>query len=126
MLGRMHQDPAEVLFQQLTLHNSELVAALIVEPTGRVRTSGGLAPEVAKAATALAVPARDLLERVCAELGCGALRAVLIEGDHATLAFADIDGASTAVLVGATGAAAGALRADAIAFANGMQTGRTS
>jgi predicted regulator of Ras-like GTPase activity (Roadblock/LC7/MglB family) len=111
----------EATFRELNRNNSEVVAALVVEPSGKVRVSEALAPEIAKAAVALAVPARDLLDRVCAELGCGALRTVLIEGDLATLAFADIDGASTAVLVGASGAASGALRADALSFAARVQ-----
>jgi len=113
----------EILLHSLTQNNPDLVAAMVVDPSGRVRASEAVAPEVARAAVALAVPARDLLDRVCAELGCGALRSVLIEGDLATLAFADVDGATTAVLVGATGAAAGALRADALAFVTRLQEG---
>lgn len=115
--------PIEALIQSLARSNPDLVAAMVIDPSGRVRASEAVAPEVARAAVALAVPARDLLDRVCAELGCGALRSVLIEGDLATLAFADVDGATTAVLVGATGAAAGALRADALAFVTGIREG---
>ncbi len=115
-------DPTlEDLLQALTQNNPDLVAAMVVDPSGRVNASRAVAPEVARAAVALAVPTRDLLDRVSAELGCGTLRSVLLEGDLATLAFADIDGASTAVLVGATGAAPGALRADALAFVSRLQ-----
>lgn len=117
------QQTLEAVLQGLTQNNPDVVAAMVVDPTGRVRASEAVAPEVARAAVALAVPARDLLDRVCAELGCGGLRSVLIEGDQATLAFADVDGATTAVLVGATGAAAGALRADALTFVARLREG---
>ncbi|MBK6519696.1 MAG: hypothetical protein IPG04_37565 [Polyangiaceae bacterium] len=115
------------ILKELASNNRDLVAALVVDPTGRVQASESLAPEVARAAVAMAVPARDLLDRVSAELGCGALRAVLLEGDRATLAFADVDGASTAVLVGASGAAPGAIRSDALALASRLsRAGRPS
>jgi predicted regulator of Ras-like GTPase activity (Roadblock/LC7/MglB family) len=107
----------DALFQELVKDNRDLVAALVVDGAGRVHTSDSLAPDVARAAVALAVPAREILDRVSAELGCGALRSVLLEGDRASLAFADVDGATTAVVVGATGASPGALRADALALA---------
>ncbi|MBL9024865.1 MAG: hypothetical protein JNL21_21895 [Myxococcales bacterium] len=107
----------DALFQELVKDNRDLVAALVVDGAGRVQTSDSLAPDVARAAVALAVPAREILDRVSAELGCGALRSVLLEGDRASLAFADVDGATTAVVVGATGASPGALRADALALA---------
>jgi predicted regulator of Ras-like GTPase activity (Roadblock/LC7/MglB family) len=117
----MSDPKLEDLLQSLTQNNPDLVAVMVVDPSGRVNASQAVAPEVGRAAVALAVPARDLLDRVSAELGCGTLRSVLLEGDLATLAFADIDGASTAVLVGATGAAPGALRADALAFVGRLQ-----
>ena len=105
------------LFRELVKDNRDLVAALVVDGAGRVQSSDSLAPDVARAAVALAVPAREMLDRVSAELGCGALRAVLLEGDRASIAFADVDGATTAVVVGATGASPGAIRADAVTLA---------
>lgn len=107
----------DALFQELVKDNRDLVAALVVDGAGRVRSSESLAPDVARAAVALAVPAREILDRVSAELGCGMLRTVLLEGDRASMAFADVDGATTAVVVGATGATPGAIRADALTLA---------
>jgi predicted regulator of Ras-like GTPase activity (Roadblock/LC7/MglB family) len=107
-------------------NNAEAVAALLVDGAGRVQKSETTAPEVARAAIALATPLRELLDRTAAELGCGALRVALVEGTDASLAFADVDGDITAVLVGAAGAAPGALRADALWLADQVRAGGAS
>jgi predicted regulator of Ras-like GTPase activity (Roadblock/LC7/MglB family) len=122
----MQKTDIEHALAEVSRNNPEIVAALLIEPSGVVRASDAVAPEVTRAATALAVPARDLLERVAAELGCGALKTVLIEGELASLAFADIDGSSMGVLVGASGAAPGALRADAHRLATRLAQGDAS
>lgn len=109
----MNETNLERALGEVSKNNPEVVAAMCVDPSGSVKVSEAVAPEIARAATALAVPARDLLERVAAELGCGALKMVLIEGELATIAFVDVDGSSMGVLVGATGASPGALRSDA-------------
>jgi predicted regulator of Ras-like GTPase activity (Roadblock/LC7/MglB family) len=94
----------------LTRGNTEIHTALIVDGQGRVFASERLS----RAAVALVVPLREFIDRATAELGCGALRDTLVEGDQGTFALADIDGDRTAVIVGQPGAAAGALRADSL------------
>ena len=97
--------------------NPDVVGAIVIDGRGNVRSADAVSPDLVAVAVALIVPARDLLERLAAELGCGALRSFVVEGDRACLAFADVDGATTAVVLGQTGAAPGALRADAISLA---------
>jgi predicted regulator of Ras-like GTPase activity (Roadblock/LC7/MglB family) len=99
---------------QIGRGNPEVVAALVVDGDGRVRASEAVAQEVVRAAVAIVVPLRDLLDRAAAELGCGALQSTLVEGRDATFAIADVDGHRTAVVVGSSGAAPGALRADSL------------
>jgi predicted regulator of Ras-like GTPase activity (Roadblock/LC7/MglB family) len=101
--------------------NPEVTGALVVDGGGRVLASEGAAPEVVRAAVALMVPLRDFLDRTAAELGCGELRGALIEGASASLALADVDGDRTAVVIGASGAAPGALRADSLWLADELR-----
>ncbi len=107
-------------------NNAEAVAAILIDGSGRAVKTEGTAPEVARAAVALAVPLRELLDRAAAELGCGALRAALVEGTDASMVFADVDGSATAVLVGSAGATAGALRSDALWLADQLRQGAVS
>lgn len=101
--------------------NPEVAAAMIVDSNGRVSASEALAPEIERAAVALIVPLRDFLDRAAAELGCGALHGAVIEGGDASIALADVDGVRTACVIGASGAAAGALRADALWLADELR-----
>ena len=100
----------------LRRNNPDVLGALVVDARGTVRAADAVSAEVVAAAVALVVPARELLDRLAAELGCGAVRSVFVEGDRASLAFADVDGSSTSIVIGQTGAAPGALRADAVAL----------
>ncbi|WP_437758614.1 hypothetical protein [Sorangium sp. So ce1389] len=110
-----------MLVSTLARGNPEVTAAMVVDGQGRVQASETLAPEVVRAAVAMVVPLREFLDRAAAELGCGALRGTLVEGTEATFALADVDGDRTAVVVGASGASPGALRADSIWLADELR-----
>jgi predicted regulator of Ras-like GTPase activity (Roadblock/LC7/MglB family) len=111
----------------VTRDNAEVVAALVVDGEGRVEASEGTSAELVQAATAFALPLRELLERSSAELGCGLLRGTLVEGDAASFALADVDGGRTAILIGTSGAAPGPLRSDCLWLAEQLrQTGGLS
>jgi predicted regulator of Ras-like GTPase activity (Roadblock/LC7/MglB family) len=114
-------DSLTVLMNELTKGNPDVSGALLVDGAGRVRVSPRLDPELATAATALAVPLRDLLDRTAAELGCGAVASTLIEGERGSLAFADVDGERMVVVIGARGAAVGALRGEAVWLAERLR-----
>ena len=94
--------------------NPEVTGVLVIDGDGRVHAAQDLSDELLRAATAVAVPLRDLLDRAAAELGCGALRGSFVEGDAASFALADVDGNRAVIVVGSTGAAPGALRADSL------------
>ncbi len=103
--------------RSISLDNPSIVATLVVDGAGSIRHAEGTSPELARAAIALLTPLRDLLERAAAELGCGALRTAFLEGETASFALADVDGSTSALVVGCAGAKAGALRADALRVA---------
>ncbi len=103
--------------RDLRRNNPEVIGAFVIDGEGRLVLADAVTAEVTAAAVALVVPARELLDRVAAELGCGAVQSFFLEGDQASIAFADVDGSSTAVVLGQTGAAPGALRADALTLA---------
>lgn len=103
--------------------NPEVTAAMVVDAAGRVQASEAVAPEVARAAVAMVVPLRDFLDRAAADLGCGVLRGTVVEGSEATFALADVDGDRTAIVIGASGAAIGAIRADALWLADELRRG---
>ena len=98
-----------------------MTAAFVVDAEGRVNASETATPEVVRAAVAMVVPLRDFLDRAAAELGCGILRATVVEGSEASFAIADVDGNQTAVVIGASGAAPGALRADSLWLADELR-----
>jgi predicted regulator of Ras-like GTPase activity (Roadblock/LC7/MglB family) len=93
--------------------NGDVSCAFVVDDDGKVSAAEGAPAETVAAAVAMVVPLRALLDRATAELGAGQLAATVIEGDRGVLALADVDGARTVVVLGAHGAAPGALRADA-------------
>ena len=94
--------------------NPDVLGLLVVDGDGHVQASDGASQEVVRAAVAITVPLRELLDRAAAELGCGELTATVIEGRDASIAIADVDGFRSVVVLGATGAAPGALRADSL------------
>jgi predicted regulator of Ras-like GTPase activity (Roadblock/LC7/MglB family) len=102
--------------------NPEVTAALVVDASGQVQASEAVAPEVARAAVAMVVPLRDFLDRAAADLGCGVLRATVVEGSEATFALADVDGDRTAIVIGASGAAIGSIRADSLWLAEELRS----
>jgi len=100
--------------QSLTRGNPDILGLLVVDGDGRVHASESASDDIVRAAVAITVPLRELLDRASAELGCGELSATVIEGHDASLAIADVDGFRCVVVIGATGAAPGALRADSL------------
>ena len=102
------------LSQTLARGNPDVLGLLVVDGDGRVQASDGASQEIVRAAVAITVPLRELLDRAAAELGCGDLHAAVIEGRDASIAIADVDGFRSVVVLGATGAATGALRADSL------------
>lgn len=94
--------------------NPDVLGLLVVDGDGNVQASDGASRDIVRAAVAITVPLRELLDRAAAELGCGDLTATVIEGRDASIAIADVDGFRSVVVLGATGAAAGALRADSL------------
>ena len=94
--------------------NPDVIGLLVVDSTGNVDASESTSAEILSAAVAVTVPLRELLDRAAGELGCGEMRATLVEGSEASLAIADVDGLRCVVVIGATGAAPGALRADSL------------
>ncbi len=54
-VARAMSDPnLDSIFQTLAQNNPDLVAAMLVDPSGRVSASQSIAPEVTRAAVALA------------------------------------------------------------------------
>ncbi len=111
------------LVERLGRGNPEVTALMVIDAGGRVHASDGVAPEVLRAAVAMMVPLREFLDRAAADLGCGLLRGTVVEGSDATFALADVDGDRTAVVVGASGAAIGSIRADALWLAAELRRG---
>ncbi|MBS2012931.1 MAG: roadblock/LC7 domain-containing protein [Deltaproteobacteria bacterium] len=103
-----------VLTQTLTRGNPDVLGLLVVDSDGQVHASESVSDDIVRAAVAITVPLRDLLDRAATELGCGELRATVVEGRDACLAIADVDGFRTVVVIGSTTAAAGSLRADSL------------
>jgi predicted regulator of Ras-like GTPase activity (Roadblock/LC7/MglB family) len=119
-MPRTHEAPnatsTGVAVEELRRDNPDLLGALIVDGRGAIRAADATTTGVIEAAVALIVPARELLDRVAAELGCGAIKSLVLEGDRASMAFADVDGSSTAIVIGQNGSAPGALRSDALSL----------
>lgn len=113
--------PMMQITHALTRGNPDIVGVLVVDGDGKVHASDFTASDLVAAAVAVAVPLRELLDRAAVELGCGELATTLVEGRDATLAVADVDGDRTLVIVGASGAAPGALRADALWAAESLR-----
>ncbi len=114
------------LAQMVVRGNPDVVGVLVVDGDGRVHASEAASPDLVQAALALTVPLRELLDRAAAELGCGEMRATLIEGRTASLALADVDGFRTVIVIGAIGAAGGALRADSLWVADRIRKDSSS
>lgn len=111
------------LTNTLTRGNPDVVGAIVVDADGKVRAED-VSPELLQAAVAIAVPLRELLDRASAELGCGEMVTTIVEGRAASLAIADVDGFRTVVVIGVSGAAVGALRADAKWLAQSLRSER--
>ena len=105
---------ASSLSLTLARGNPDILGVLIVDADGQVHASETTSPEIVRTAVAVVVPLREMLDRAAAELGCGELSATIVEGREASLALADVDGMRTVVVIGALGAAPGALRADSL------------
>ena len=102
------------LAQTIARGNPDVLGVMVVDGEGRVHASEAVSEEILRAAVAITVPLRELLDRASTELGCGELAATVLEGRDASLAIADVDGFRTVVVIGATGAAPGSLRADSL------------
>jgi predicted regulator of Ras-like GTPase activity (Roadblock/LC7/MglB family) len=111
------------LAQTVARGNPDVLGVLVVDGDGKVHASESTSPDVVRAAVAMAIPLRDLLDRTAAELGCGELSATIVEGREASFAIADVDGFRSVVVIGATGAAPGALRADSLWIAARLRDG---
>jgi len=94
--------------------NPDILGVLVVDGDGHVHASETTSPEIVRSAVAVAVPLRELLDRAATELGCGEMSATVVEGRDASLAIADVDGFRSVIVIGASGAASGALRADSL------------
>ena len=114
------------LAQTVARGNADVLGVLIVDGDGKVHATESTSPDVVRAAVAIAVPLRDLLDRSAAELGCGELSSTVVEGREASFAIADVDGFRSVVVIGASGAAPGSLRADSMWIASRLRDGSTS
>jgi predicted regulator of Ras-like GTPase activity (Roadblock/LC7/MglB family) len=114
------------LTQTVARGNPDVLGVLIVDGDGKVHATESTSPEIVRAAVAIAVPLRDLLDRSSAELGCGELSSTVVEGREASFAIADVDGFRSVVVIGATGAAPGSLRADSLWLAARLRDGAAS
>ena len=94
--------------------NPDILGVLVVDADGHVHASETTSPDIVRTAVAVVVPLREMLDRAATELGCGELRATILEGQDASFAIADVDGLRSVVVIGALGAAPGALRADSL------------
>lgn len=113
----------EQLAASVARGNPEVTGALLVDAGGQVLACEGLGAQLATAAVALVVPLRDFLDRVAAELGCGALASTVVEGTTAGFAIADVDGDRSAIVLGRPGCSPGSLRADALWLAEQLRFG---
>lgn len=111
------------LMRTLIRGNPDVVGVMVVDADGRVHAGEAAQSSLLASATAVAVPLRELLDRTATELGCGELAATVVEGSHASFAMADVDGFRSVIVLGANGAAPGALRADAIWAADAVRRG---
>ena len=109
------------LAQTLSRGNPDILGVLVVDADGHVHASETTSPELVRSAVALTVPLRELLDRTASELGCGEMSATVLEGRDASLAIADVDGFRSVVVIGASGAAPGALRADSLWIAESLR-----
>ena len=100
--------------QTVARGNPDVLGVLVVDGDGKVHATDSTSPDVVRAAVAMAIPLRDLLDRTAAELGCGELSSTVVEGRDASFAIADVDGFRSVIVIGATGAAPGSLRADSL------------
>ncbi len=114
-------DPIARVLAEIISGNGEVSGAFVVDDDGVVSGSEGANEEALAAAVAMVVPLRALLDRASAELGAGQFTVTTLEGDRGVLAIADVDGARTVVVLGAAGAAPGALRADACFVADRLR-----
>jgi len=105
---------ASTLSLTLARGNPDILGVLVVDADGHVHASETTSPDIIRTAVAVVVPLREMLDRAAAELGCGELSTTIIEGRDASLAIADVDGLRSVVIIGAFGAAPGALRADSL------------
>ena len=112
------------LCQALARGNPDVLGLLVVDSDGHVHASDSTTEDIVRAAVAITVPLRELLDRASTELGCGEMCATVLEGRDASLAIADVDGFRSVVVIGATGAAAGALRADSLWVAERLRRER--
>lgn len=114
------------LFESVSRGNPDVVGVLVVDGDGNVHASEATSADVVRAAVAMTVPLRDLLDRASAELGCGELASTLVEGKDASFAIADVDGFRSVVVIGASGASLGSLRADSVWMASRLREGALS
>lgn len=110
------------LVKRLSRANPHAPLAFLVDGKGSLHCPDGMHSAVVRPAVAQVVQLRDVANRLMAELGCGALQSVILDGDGGNLALADVDGARTAVVMGGGGAPPGALRADALWLAQSLRT----
>jgi predicted regulator of Ras-like GTPase activity (Roadblock/LC7/MglB family) len=111
-----------LLATQICRSNPTVTLAFVVDSQGNVQPTEKADQRLLKAAVAMVVPFRELAERTAAELGCGMFRCVLLEGESASIAMADVDGERIAVVVGGSDSFPGALRADALWFARSLRS----
>jgi predicted regulator of Ras-like GTPase activity (Roadblock/LC7/MglB family) len=112
----------DTYLEALNRGNPDVTALLVIDGAGRVQASRSASSELTRVAVAMAAPLRELLDRTSAELGCGELRATLVEGTNASFALADVDGDRSVMVVGATRAIPGALRADSLWLADQLRS----
>ena len=105
---------ASTLARTIARGNPDVLGVLVVDGDGHVDASESTSASLVTSAVAVAVPLREFLDRAASELGCGELQATVVEGRDASLAIADVDGFRSVVVIGANGAAPGALRADSL------------
>ena len=106
--------------------NPDVLGVMVVDGDGTVHASETTSPEMLRAAVAITVPLRDLLDRAAAELGCGELASTLVEGRDASFAVADVDGFRSVVVIGTREASLGSLRSDSLWLAARLRDGATA
>lgn len=119
-----HSAGHSMLATQICRANPGVSLAFVFDSQGNVRAAERADPRLLKAAVALLPPFREIADRAAAELGCRALCSVVVEGEAASFALADVDGDRTAVVIGATDGTPGALRADALWLAQALRQDR--